>query len=138
MDIAGGKPQAVGPADFTGVAVAKDGKRIAGRNGSAETVVFDRGTEKLQVTPGIQLQESVARWTEDGRALVVYSSTPWKAQIYRVEVATGKRTLLQTVEPDERAGSTAPMRLAYAEGSKTYVYSTVRILGILYMVEGLE
>lgn len=138
MDIAGGNPQALGPADFTGVAVAKDGKRIAGRNGSAETVVFDRGTEKLQVIPGIQLEESVARWTEDGRALVVYSSTPWKAQIYRVEVATGKRTLLQTVEPAERAGSTAPMRLAYADGSKTYVYSTVRILGILYVVEGLE
>jgi hypothetical protein len=138
MDIAVGKPQAVGPADFTGVAVANDGKRIAGRNGSAETVVFDRGTEKLQVIPGIQLQESVARWTEDGRALMVYSSTPWKAQIYRVEVATGKRTLLQTVEPGERAGSTAPMRLAYAEGSKTYVYSSVRILGILYVVEGLE
>jgi eukaryotic-like serine/threonine-protein kinase len=138
MDIEGGKPQAVGPADFIGVAVANDGKRIAGRNGSAETVVFDRGTEKLQVIPGIQLQESVARWTEDGRALVVYSSTPWKAQIYRVEVATGKRTLLHTVEPAERAGSTMPMRLAYAEGSKTYAYSTVRILGILYVVEGLE
>ena len=44
-----------------------------------------------------------------------YSSTPWKAQIYRVEVATGKRTLLQKVEPGERAGSTAPMRLAYAK-----------------------
>jgi eukaryotic-like serine/threonine-protein kinase len=138
MDIEGGKPQALGPADFTGVAVAKDGKRIAGRNASAEMVVFDRGTQKLQVIPGIEPQESLARWTEDGRALVVYSSTPWKAQIYRVEVATGKRTLLHTVEPGERAGSTMPMRLAYAEGSKTCAYSTVRILGILYVVEGLE
>ena len=69
---------------------------------------------------------------------MVYSSTPWEARIYRVEVATGKRTLLQTVEPSERAGSTMPIRLAYAERSKTYVYSTVRILGIFYVVEGLE
>jgi hypothetical protein len=68
----------------------------------------------------------------------VYSSTPWKARIYRAEVATGKRTLPQTVELGEKAGSTARMRLAYAESSKTYVYSTVRILGILYVVEGLE
>ena len=51
---------------------------------------------------------------------------------------TGKRTLLQTVEPGEKAGSIAPLRLAYAEGSKTYVYSAVRILGTLYVVEGLE
>jgi hypothetical protein len=51
---------------------------------------------------------------------------------------TGKRTLLQTVEPSEKAGSIAAVRLVYAEGSKTYVYSTSRILGTLYVVEGLE
>ena len=81
---------------------------------------------------------TLAKWTEDRQALVVYSSTRWQARIYRVEVATGKRTLLQTVQPTEKAGSTMPLRLAYAEGSKTYAYSTVRILGILYVVEGLE
>ncbi len=77
-------------------------------------------------------------WTEDGRALIVYSSTPWEARIYRVDVVTGKRTLLQTIEASQRAGSTVPIRLAYAEDSKTCVYSTVRILGNLYVVEGLE
>jgi hypothetical protein len=46
--------------------------------------------------------------------------------------------LLQTVEPSEKAGSIGPMRLAYAERSKTYVYSTVLILGTLYVAEGLK
>ncbi len=68
----------------------------------------------------------------------MYSSTPLQARISRVDKATGKRTLLQTVEPREKAGSILPMRLAYAEGSKTYVYSTVQILGTLYVAEGLE
>jgi Tol biopolymer transport system component len=138
MDLEGGTPQALGPSDFTGVAVARDGKRIAGRNASAETVIFDPEMQKLQVIPGIEPQEALAQWTEDGRALLVYLPTPWEARIYRVEVVTGKRTLLQTVEPGEKAGSIAPLRLAYAEGSKTYVYSAVRILGTLYVVEGLE
>jgi hypothetical protein len=31
-----------------------------------------------------------------------------------------------------------PIRLAYAESSRTYAYSTVRILGNLYVVDGLE
>jgi Tol biopolymer transport system component len=138
MDLEGGKPQALGPADFTGVAVAKDGKRIAGRNASAEAVVFDQETQKLRIIPGIEPREALAKWTEDGQALLVYSATPREARIYRVDVMTGKRTLLQAVEPSETAGSMAPVRLAYAEGSKTYVYSTVRILGTLYVVEGLE
>jgi Tol biopolymer transport system component len=139
MDLEGGKPQAVGPPDFIGAAVAKDGKRIAGRNGgSGDAVTFDLETQKLDTTPGIDAQDSFFSWSEDGQALIVYASTSWEARIYRVEVLTGKRTLLQTIEASEKAGSVLPIRLAYAEGSKTYAYSTVRILGNLYVVEGLE
>lgn len=47
-----------------------------------------------------------------------------EAGIYRVDTPTGKRTLLQTVEPSEKAGSTQNVRLAYAVDSKTYVYGT--------------
>jgi hypothetical protein len=36
MDLRGGKPQEVGLADLTGVAVAKDGQKIAGRNSAAK------------------------------------------------------------------------------------------------------
>ncbi len=138
MDLEGGKPQALGPADFTGVAVAQDGKRVAGRNATMEAVVFDRETQKVQVIPGVEPREEFHKWTKDGQALLVSSATPWEARMYRVEVATGKRTLLQTVEPSQKAGSASAVRLSYAEGSKTYVYSTVRILGTLYVVEGLE
>jgi hypothetical protein len=58
--------------------------------------------------------------------------------MYRVEVATGKRTLLHTVELSEKAGSMLKLRLQYNENSKTYVYDTRRMLGSLYVVEGLE
>ena len=120
------------------IAWSPDGKRIAGRSASGEAILFDRETQKLQVMPGIEPGEVLSKWTEDGRALLAYSAAPWEARIYRVETATGKRTLLQTVEPREKAGSLDPIRLAYAERSKTYVYSSMRVLGILYVVEGLE
>jgi serine/threonine protein kinase/Tol biopolymer transport system component len=138
MDLEGGKPRPLGPADFVGVTVDKDGRRIAGHNAAGETVVFDRETQQLQIIPGAVAQESLAKWSEDGRALIVYSSTPWEVRIYRLEVATGQRALLETIEPIEKAGSTMPIRVAYAEGSKTYAYSTVRILGNMYVVDGLE
>ena len=103
-----------------------------------EAVVFDRETQKVQVIPGVEPREEFHKWTEDGRALLVSSATPWEARMYRVEVATGKRTLLQTVEPSQKAGSASTVKLSYAEGSKTYVYSTRRNLGTLYVVEGLK
>jgi hypothetical protein len=138
MDLDGGKPQPLGPADFIGVAVSPDEKRIAGRHASGEAAVFDLETQKLQAVPGIEPSEALAKWTEDGKALLVYAATPREAHIYRVDAATGMRTLLQTVEPRDKTGSMLPIRLAYAERTKTYVYSTVRILGTLYVAEGLE
>jgi hypothetical protein len=128
----------LGPADFRGTAVAKDGKQIAGRNASGEVVVFDRETEKVRVVPGIGPQDDFDQWTEDGQALLTSSGTPMEAGIYRVEVANGKRTLLQSVELREKAGSVLKLRPEYSENSKTYVYDTRRILGSLYVAEGLQ
>jgi len=131
MDLDGGKPVPVGPADFTGTAVASDGKRIAGRNAAGDAVVFDQATQQEEVIPGIEPREVLEQWTEDGRALLVLSSTPWEGRIYRVEVPSGKRTLLRTIEPAEKAGSAMSLRMAYAERSKTCAYSTARILSNL-------
>jgi len=138
MDLEGGKPQPLGPADFTGFAVAKDGNRIAGRNARGEAVVFDRDTQRVQTIPGIGPQEVFDKWTEDGQALLVSSSSQWEGWMYRVDVGTGKRTLLQQIELSERAGSTVKLDLHYDENSKTYVYAMQRVLGSLYVVQGLE
>jgi serine/threonine protein kinase len=138
MDLQGGKPQELGPADFIGVAVAHDGQKIAGRNAAGEATVFNRETQKAQLIHGIGQQDHIEQWTKDGQALLVTTATPWEAQMYRVEVPSGKKTLLQKVELSEKAGSTYDVRAYYVEDTKTYVYNTRRVLGSLYIVEGLE
>ena len=138
MDLEGGKPQAVGPPGFQGWAVTSDGKKLAGRNLAGEAVVFDKETQKMQTIPGISPDESIMRWSEDGQAVLVGASTPWQAEVYRVDVGTGKRSLLQKMELSEKAGSSVNLRIYYSERSKTYVYDSRRILSTLYVVEGLE
>lgn len=138
LDIEGGLPRPIGPPDFTGISVANDGKRIAGRNGSAEWAVFNLETQKMQVVPGIGPEEVLQRWTLDGEALLVTSATPSEASLYRVEVATGKHIPLTTMALSDKAGSVRKIRLVYAEASKTYAYSATRVLGTLSVVEGLE
>jgi len=100
--------------------------------------VFNRETQKVQLIRGIGPQDIIEKWTKDGQALLVTTSTPWEAQMYRVEVESGKRTLLQKIELSEKAGSMFNLRAQYVEESKTYVYNTRRVLGSLYVVEGLE
>jgi eukaryotic-like serine/threonine-protein kinase len=138
IDLQGGTPQPLGPTDFIGKAVSRDGSRIAGRNGAGEAVVFAPETKNLKIMPGVKSYEQFQQWTEDGQSLLVSSGTPWEAHVDRVEVANGARTLLQRVELADKAGSNLSVGLTYAETSKTYVYNTRRILGTLYVVDGLR
>jgi eukaryotic-like serine/threonine-protein kinase len=138
MDLDGGKPQPIGPSDFRGVCVAKDGTRIAGRKASGEALIFDISTQKTETVPGVAAADDIDRWTADGQALLVVASTRSEGQVFRIDVGTGKRTLLQKVEPADQSGSSLNMKVFYAEGSKTYVYNIRRILSSLYVVDGLE
>ena len=138
MDLEGGKPQAVGPVGFQGSAVTSDRNRIAGRDAAGEAVVFDKETQKMQPIPEISPEESILKWSDDGQAVLVARSTPWHAEVSRVEVSTGKRTVLEKMELSDRAGSSFNLRMNYSERSKTYVYNDRRIFSNLYVVEGLE
>jgi len=138
ISIDGGNPQPLGPPDWQAVAVASDGKRIAGKTTAGKTAVFNRVTQSTQTVPGIAPQERLQGWTEDGQGLLLQSATTGEAQVYRVEVATGRRTLLQKVDLADKAGSVRTVDVLYAEKSKTYAYGTRRILGSLYVAEGLK
>ncbi len=138
MDLDGGKPQPIGSSDFVGFAVSPDGKRIAGRTASTGAAVLDLNTQKARTIPGIGPEELLAKWTADGNAVLVIAPTTRDARIYRVDAETGKRTLLKEIDPHDTAGSIRPLHVAYAERSNTYAYSMTRVLGTLYVVEGLE
>ena len=138
LDLDSGKLQPVGPADFVGTAVARDGRRVAGRDANGAAEVFDLASQKAQPLPGLGPRDQIDKWAEDGQALLVTDSTPLEGEIYRVDATTGKRTLLQKVELAEKAGSVVPLKICYAEKSKTYAYSGRRILCSLYLVDGLE
>jgi len=138
MDVEGGKPQPLGPGDWEAVAVANEGTNIGGYKDSGESVVFNMKNQTMQAIPGIPPQDLIQRWTEDAKGLLVRSETTGGAQVYRIEVATGKKSLLRGVELGNKAGSVKNVDLLYAEKSKTYVYATRRVLGSLYVVDGLK
>ena len=118
------------------IAVHAQGGRM--RRHFAQQAVFDKETQKMQTIPGISPEESILKWSEDRQAVLVGASTPWQAEVYRVDGGTGKRSLLEKMELSEKAGSSVNLRIYYSERSKTYVYNDRRIFSTLYVVEGLE
>jgi hypothetical protein len=61
-----------------------------------------------------------------------------EAKVFRVEFATGKRTLVHEVKLTRKAGSVSKVKLMATEDGKVYVYRVRRDAGTLYVAEGLE
>jgi hypothetical protein len=109
-------------------------------------VILDATTQQMRKIPNVVADASSQLspdqfgevWTDDGQGLIITKSTLFGGEIYRFDVDTGKSTLLQKIELQDKAGSLFRLRILYSPKSKTYVYRVSRILSKLYVVDGLE
>jgi Tol biopolymer transport system component len=136
LDLGSGELKPLGPDGFRVRAVAHDGRRIAGSI-AGKAVIFDRETQKVEPAPGIAATDYDYRWTRDDRGLLVQVRTAGEVVVYRVDVATGKRTLLKTIEEKDRAGLMEEYILL-AEDEKSYATMRAVLKDTLWMAEGVK
>jgi len=77
-------------------------------------------------------------WSTDGRFLYVYGTSEMPAAVYRLEVATGQRSLWKKLRPADPAGVEFIGPILVAPDANTYVYGYRRQLTDLYLVQGLK
>jgi hypothetical protein len=77
------------------------------------------------------------QWSEDGQILYVRHGRT-SAQIYRVNVSTGERSLWKTIVPSDPAGLLSIDRVEIGRDGKQIVYGYARITSDLYVVDGLR
>jgi eukaryotic-like serine/threonine-protein kinase len=80
--------------------------------------------------------DSVIRWSPDGRALWVQSGTPSRPQVDQVDVATGRRTPLLTIDAPATVFTSA--RLSVADDPRSYVYETRKWFSLLFTFSGMQ
>jgi serine/threonine protein kinase len=96
-----------------------------------------------QAVPGLTGQDVPIQWSPDGRSLYVFvpqpPPTPHSFDVFRVDVASGRRTLWKTLQPVDPVGvENFPGTLVMTRDATSYCYSYLRRLGDLFVVEGLQ
>jgi eukaryotic-like serine/threonine-protein kinase len=91
-----------------------------------------------RLAPGVEPLEIPTGWSPDGRELFVMLRGQVPAQIFRVDTVTGKRTLWKALQPADSAGIDTIGRINLSLDNKSYIYSYVRTLSDLYLVDGLK
>lgn len=144
QDLASGAPRAftppisVNPQVFESHLLSPDGKFVFARdlNGSGWLYPLVRGEPRPVVR--LTADDIWINWSSDGRAAYVYQDEKTHAQVFRIDVSTGKRQLVTVVGPADPAGLTGIGPVRITPDGKSYAYSYNRSLSDLYLAEGVK
>jgi len=137
QNIDGQTAKAITPEGVAHVEASPDGKYVSAMMTSGKIVVYPVDGGEGRDVPGIEAGEIAIGWTEDNRSIYV-GRRELPSPVFRVEVATGKRTFWRKLAPVELSGANFIAPVLITPDGKAYVYGINRRLADLYVVEGLR
>jgi eukaryotic-like serine/threonine-protein kinase len=138
QDRDGGEPRAMGAPGVEIALISPDGQTIATftRDGRVTLQALDGGTPTTCCA--LTEREHLIRWGQDGRSFIGRRNDGMSSTLFTLELATGRRKQLWQLEPADRAGAAGPGPIAVTADGRAYAYSFDRVLGELYIVDGLK
>ena len=127
-------PEGVG----SGFVLSPDGTQVAGRGPDQKIYFYPVAGGEAKLLPGQQPGERVTGWSADGHSIFLMERGQIPAEVIRMDLASGKRTLWKTMEPADAAGIDTIGRVLISADGKSYVYGYNRTLSDLYLVQGLK
>ena len=140
QSIPDGKPQPIGPERLVVMPqsnpVSPDGKYvIGGRRGEVLLIPLD-GAGQSRVLPDLSPpSDRTVQWSLDSRHLYVYRLGERPARVWLYEVATGRRQLWKEIPFDDPMDG---FLVRVTPDGKAWAYGGARVLGDLYVVDGLR
>jgi serine/threonine protein kinase len=132
-----GSPRAISPEGLIyGALPSPDGRYVATMLSGKGLLLSPDGGQP-QPLPGLAAEEIPIAWSADSHSLFV-CRRGMTAPVYRIELASGKRTLWKELAPADRAGITSIASIRVLPDQSAYAYSYDRELSHLFTVEGLK
>ena len=137
LDMRDNKIRPVTPPGMRSGKLSPDGTRIVTHDIAAEKyVLVDVASGKMSDVPGVEKEEEILGWNLDGHTVNVWNQE-LPARLSQVDVGSGRRQLLQIIEPLAMLGSMYA-RIASSADGKTAVYRHRRGLYAIYIADGLQ
>ena len=140
QDTSGGKPQAISAegVEAQDFAISPDGQMVVGIGPDQKGYIFPVAGGDPRIVKGMEAGDLPINWSQDARSIFLYRTGEVPAKVYRLELATGKKTVWKEIAPLDPTGVSTIGPILMTPDGKTYVYGFHRTLGDLYLVEGLK
>jgi eukaryotic-like serine/threonine-protein kinase len=138
LNIDGGTPKAITPEGIPGQIVSPDGKYLLGGSSTTQATIYPIDGGAPHPIPNLEPDFSLVRWSSDSSALYGYRVGRVPTTVYRVDPASGKKTLIQELLASAPAGVVNVAPLVMSGDASRYVYSYYQVSSVLYMVSDLH
>jgi eukaryotic-like serine/threonine-protein kinase len=138
-DFESGKPRALTPEGYRAFqrTISPDGKSVVARGPDRRFYIYPlEGGEPVALSGLAAEGEFPGGWSADGRLYVTARGVPGK--VYLLDVATGNRELWKEFLPADSAGVAPFGGIRVTPDGKAYAYSFLRVLGELFVAEGVR
>jgi len=95
------------------------------------------GGEPLTIA-SLTADDEVVGWSQDGGSIWVCNPNQIPMRVERVDVATGRRSLLEVIAPANRSGLLSIVGITAARDPHVYAYQTREYVSHLFTVEGMR
>jgi hypothetical protein len=117
--------------------VSPDDRSIIGKGPSGPVLYSaEGGTPRL--IPQLDPKFNPVRWSNDGLALFGYYPGELPSKVYKIEIATGKQTVIGELRPGAPAGVVMVAPVMVSGDGTRFAYSYNQTLSVLYLVTGLH
>ncbi|HZZ17279.1 MAG TPA: hypothetical protein VFE08_15120, partial [Candidatus Sulfotelmatobacter sp.] len=138
VDLDGGRPVPITPEGIMGGLISPDGKYILRANEAAVVAVYPIAGGEPRPIPNLEPGFTPLRWAEDNLSVYGYLPGRLPTKVYKVNLTTGKKSLIQELQPETNVGvvKIAPV-VVNRDGSRS-AFSYYQVLSVLYLISGLR
>jgi serine/threonine protein kinase len=135
-----GRPVPVSPEgiDPLVVVLSPDGQQVIGLGPDGKAYFYPVAGGEPRAVPGIEPGEQPIQWSAEGKAIYLYKPGDLPAKVYRLDLATGHRTLWKELMPSDSAGVSRLGPIVVTPDGKSCLYGYHRVLSDLYLVERMK
>ncbi len=138
VDVPKGAAKGVTPEGVSCGPFSPDGRLMSGTSSDRIPAFYALDGGATAPAPTFDKTFNMVQWSSDGKSVYGYHMGEFPSKIYKVEISSGKETVIHELKPDAPAGVVMVAPIVVSRDGKYFAYSYNQTLSVLYLVSGLQ
>lgn len=138
VDVSNGAAKPVTPEGFVCGPSSPDSRFVIGKGQTGSAVIYSIDGGPSRAIPHLYPTFNPLQWSNDGSRLYGSHIGEVPGKIYQVQIATGKETVVQELNPGVPAGVVMVGPIVVSRDGARFLYSYNQTLSVLYLISGLR